>query len=235
MEIEPIYIAYASLIAMAMLPIYFGSHLAIEEDAKAGAESERLSSADAYWFPVIGSAALFTFYLVFKFFPKEYVNYLLTAYFGVFGTFAVTKMAVRLAQVVVPNKWEMKGHFHLLLEKPSSAERLIDVNITWLNTICAILSSAFTCYYVWSKHWVASNLFGLAFATSAISMIQLDTFATGMILLAGLFIYDVFWVFGTDVMVSVAKSFDIPVKLLFPRGDSGFSMLGLGDIVIPGT
>ena len=43
-------------------------------------------------------------------------------------------------------------------------------------------------------------------------------------------------------MVSVAKSFDAPIKLLFPRGpvnvlDSSkrpFSMLGLGDIVIPG-
>jgi hypothetical protein len=44
-------------------------------------------------------------------------------------------------------------------------------------------------------------------------------------------------------MVTVAKSFDAPVKLLFPRNllsslqmDSKyeFSMLGLGDIVIPG-
>ncbi|KAK9125067.1 hypothetical protein Scep_013913 [Stephania cephalantha] len=37
-------------------------------------------------------------------------------------------------------------------------------------------------------------------------------------------------------MVSVAKSFDAPIKLLFPTGNSTrpFSMLGLGDIVIPG-
>ena len=61
-----------------------------------------------------------------------------------------------------------------------------------------------------------------------------------MILLAGLFLYDIFWVFGTDVMVSVARSFDVPVKLLFPRNiilnpNSEFTMLGLGDIVIPGA
>ena len=31
----------------------------------------------------------------------------------------------------------------------------------------------------------------------------------GAILLAGLFVYDVFWVFGTDVMVTVAKSFQV--------------------------
>jgi minor histocompatibility antigen H13 len=54
-----------------------------------------------------------------------------------------------------------------------------------------------------------------------------------------LFFYDIFWVFGTDVMVTVAKSFDAPIKLLFPKSlwaaEYQFSMLGLGDIVIPGT
>jgi len=56
--------------------------------------------------------------------------------------------------------------------------------------------------------------------------------------LGGLFVYDIFWVFGTDVMVTVAKSFDAPIKLLFPKNLMAvkyqFSMLGLGDIVIPG-
>jgi len=50
----------------------------------------------------------------------------------------------------------------------------------------------------------------------------------------GLFFYDIFWVFGTDVMVSVAKQFDAPVKLLFPNEDKPPSLLGLGDIVFPG-
>ena len=61
----------------------------------------------------------------------------------------------------------------------------------------------------------------------------------GALLLSGLFFYDIFWVFGTPVMVTVAKSLDAPIKLLFPRagaaaGESPFAMLGLGDIVIPG-
>ena len=29
---------------------------------------------------------------------------------------------------------------------------------------------------------------------------------------------DIFWVFATPVMVAVAKNFDAPIKLLFPRG-----------------
>lgn len=39
-------------------------------------------------------------------------------------------------------------------------------------------------------------------------------------------------------MVTVAKSFDAPIKLLFPKQlfaeELQYSMLGLGDIVIPG-
>ena len=57
-------------------------------------------------------------------------------------------------------------------------------------------------------------------------------------MLSGLFVYDIFWVFGTDVMVTVAKSVDAPIKLLLPKlwedGVPEFSMLGLGDIIVPG-
>jgi len=51
-----------------------------------------------------------------------------------------------------------------------------------------------------------------------------------------LFFYDIFWVFGTDVMVTVAKSFDGPAKIIFPIQFDPFrpSILGLGDIVVPG-
>jgi len=84
-------------------------------------------------------------------------------------------------------------------------------------------------------------LFGLAFAINGVELLHLNSIVTGCILLGGLFVYDVFWVFGTDVMVTVAKSFEAPIKLVFPqdfleRGVFGthFAMLGLGDIVIPG-
>lgn len=35
-------------------------------------------------------------------------------------------------------------------------------------------------------------------------------------MLWGLFFYDIFWVYGTDVMVTVAKSLEAPIKLQFP-------------------
>ena len=43
-------------------------------------------------------------------------------------------------------------------------------------------------------------------------MISLDSIKVGCLLLGGLFIYDIFWVFGTDVMVTVAKGLEAPIK-----------------------
>merc|ERR1711957_138491 len=76
-------------------------------------------------------------------------------------------------------------------------------------------------------------------------MIGLSSYKTGAIMLVGLFFYVVFWVFGSksvfgsNVMVTVAKGVEAPIKLMFPRslggcGDLQHSMLGLGDIVVPG-
>lgn len=69
-----------------------------------------------------------------------------------------------------------------------------------------------------------------------IAMLNLGSTQVGMILLWGLFFYDIFWVFFTPVMVTVAKNIDGPIKLLFPATMEwkNFNMLGLGDIVIPG-
>jgi hypothetical protein len=37
-----------------------------------------------------------------------------------------------------------------------------------------------------------------------------------LLIQSGLFFYDIFWVFFTPVMVSVAKSFDAPIKVSIP-------------------
>jgi minor histocompatibility antigen H13 len=67
----------------------------------------------------------------------------------------------------------------------------------------------------------------------------IGNFKNGFALLILLFFYDIFFVFGTDVMLTVAKGINAPIKLLFPKDYADpakpqFSLLGLGDIVIPG-
>merc|ERR1712111_175069 len=108
--------------------------------------------------------------------------------------------------------------------------------------LVALAMSAVTgVWYFVQKHWLANNLLGMAFAINGVELLHLNKVVTGCILLGGLFFYDIFWVFGTDVMVTVAKSFEAPIKLVFPQdllenglNSSNFAMLGLGDIVIPG-
>jgi minor histocompatibility antigen H13 len=89
------------------------------------------------------------------------------------------------------------------------------------------------------KPWWLTNLMGFAFSYSALQLLSPTTFDTGSLILSALFVYDIIMVFYTPMMVTVAKSLDVPIKLLIPRpagkdGKAGFSMLGLGDIVIPG-
>jgi minor histocompatibility antigen H13 len=66
------------------------------------------------------------------------------------------------------------------------------------------------------------------------------TFPIATLLLGLLFFYDIFFVFYTPLMVTVATTLDVPIKLLFPRpgklgdGSRALAMLGLGDIVLPG-
>lgn len=95
---------------------------------------------------------------------------------------------------------------------------------------------------MYRRHWITNNLIGVAFSVFAIESLHLGSFKAGLILLSGLFVYDVFWVFGTDVMTTVAKTIDAPILLQFPQDllrngwldATKHGMLGLGDIVIPG-
>jgi len=92
--------------------------------------------------------------------------------------------------------------------------------------------------YVWSKNWVYNNVLCIIFCVHALQSMFIGNFKNGILLLTLLFFYDIFFVFGTDVMLTVAKGIDAPIKLKFPKDYSAdppqFSILGLGDIVIPG-
>uniref|UniRef100_A0A1I7UCS9 Signal peptide peptidase n=1 Tax=Caenorhabditis tropicalis TaxID=1561998 RepID=A0A1I7UCS9_9PELO len=95
--------------------------------------------------------------------------------------------------------------------------------------------------HLFKRHWITNNIIGLSFSILGIERLHLASFKAGSLLLCGLFLYDIFWVFGTDVMTSVAKGIDAPILLQFPQDiyrngweANKYSMLGLGDIVIPG-
>ncbi|KAK9370932.1 signal peptide peptidase-domain-containing protein [Lipomyces kononenkoae] len=91
----------------------------------------------------------------------------------------------------------------------------------------------------YTQNWLLGNILGASFAFTSIQLLMIDSFKTGYIMLSGLFVYDIFFVFGTDVMVTVATSLTVPIKLTAPRPATASSptgsnaMLGLGDIIVP--
>jgi len=162
---------------------------------------------------------------------------LLTAYFLLFGVVAVTTTLVPWMRVLVPPAKDTKAReikIHFPWDKDETHIKFFGIDI-----VAAVAGVGVGAAYVATKHWILSNILGLCFSISGITFLSLGSYKVGAILLLGLFVYDVFWVFGTDVMVTVAKSFDAPIKLLFPRdifaAEFKHSMLGLGDIVIPGV
>ena len=92
------------------------------------------------------------------------------------------------------------------------------------------------------KPWWLTNLLGFSFAYSALQIMSPTTSWTGTLILGALFIYDIYFVFFTPLMVAVATQLDIPAKLVFPRpsrpnedlAKEALFMLGLGDIILPG-
>uniref|UniRef100_A0A0D9VBD0 Uncharacterized protein n=1 Tax=Leersia perrieri TaxID=77586 RepID=A0A0D9VBD0_9ORYZ len=216
-----------NVILTACLAVYVGCYRSVKSTPPA----ETMSKEHAMRFPLVGSAMLLSLFLLFKFLSKDLVNAVLTAYFFILGIAALCATLLPSMKRFLPKEWNDNAivwhapFFHSL-----------SVEFTKSQVVASIPGFFFCIWYAAKKHWLANNVLGIAFCIQGIEMLSLGSFKTGAILLAGLFFYDIFWVFFTPVMVSVAKSFDAPIKLLFPTGDAArpFSMLGLGDIVIPG-
>lgn len=248
---EGLFLAYSSLVVMALIPIVLGSFKSVKHQQRqqeSGEEIETMSTKEAMLFPVIASVTLFSIFLVFQIFSKEHINLLLAFYFFMLGVFALTRMLGALMHRIWPSFLIKNEHYDIdfSFKKLISTESHEDIlsfrhKFDRESIACFLVALGIGVWYFMKKHWIANNIFGLAFAVNGIEFLQLNKILNGFILLGGLFFYDVFWVFGTNVMVSVAKSFDAPIKLIFPQDliENGlnaekYALLGLGDIVIPG-
>eukprot|EP00941_MAST-03F_sp_MAST-3F-sp1_P000743 g743.t1 len=246
---------------MSTLTIYIGANRSL---LQVGEEAESLTMSDAGLFPVFGSAALLSLYITFKLFPAYVVNGLLLFYFMCVGTLALFKALTPIVRATLLQD-ELAGEyfsshsskskkdddkqvvfkkpgvlFSFTIPVPSMIGEPVVINPDIAELLAFFLSIVNAVLYFKTKHWCTNNIFGICFSLTAIESISLGSYQIGAVLLVALFFYDIFWVFGTDVMVSVAKNFDAPIKLIFPREfathdtAAQFSMLGLGDIVMPG-
>lgn len=233
----------AQMVVLATVVIFIASfHAAARErkrlqDGDSAEPRDVINSAQAWRFPLVASLSLFSMYLAFKYLPKVWVSLVLTLYGVVFGGFALANMLAPAIEAIpgVPASFKKEfGHKDYVL-------------LTGVDVISMIAAAPIAVWYFQTRSWLANNILAASLALSAIDLLAIGDFKTSVILLCGLFVYDAFWVFGStgitkeSVMVSVAKNFEGPIKLVFPRlldaskpGGGEFSMLGLGDIVIPG-
>ena len=224
--------AYTLIFISAIVPIYVAC-----KQKKKPVLGQSMTTTDALWFPVTASFTLFGLYIVFQVVD---LNTALKGYFTLFGTFATWRLLEdTFGRVLI---WLGCTEFKLTYSevKKTEDEEIVSMSMNSASLFLMILSLIVSASYFMYNHWILSNILAFAFAIQAIAFLDLDSVKTGMLLLWGLFFYDIFWVFGTDVMVSVATKVDGPIKLQFPRkvledGDWKFAILGLGDIVIPGV
>lgn len=126
-------------------------------------------------------------------------------------------------------------------------KRVLDatINVTALDIFALFIGIGVNAYnHFIDKPWWLTNFQGFAVCYQTLQFLSPTTFPTGSLILLGLFCYDIWAVFFTPLMVTVAKNLDQPIKLLIPRPDEpskagkpptkAYSMLGLGDIVLPG-
>ncbi|KAE8292698.1 Minor histocompatibility antigen H13 [Larimichthys crocea] len=183
---------------------------------------ETITSRDAARFPIIASCTLFGLYLFFKVFSQEYINLLLSVYFFGLGVLALSHTMSPLMSRIFPESFPNK-QYQLLFTQGSgeSKEEIVNYEFDTKNLVCLLISSVVGVWYLFKKHWIANNLFGLAFALNGVELLHLNNVSTGCILLGGLSSTTCSGVFPQDLLEKGLEA-------------SNFAMLGLGDIVIPG-
>lgn len=229
---------FINLVVFTLVPIYIGSlrsrklsPLWTEKDE----EEEELSVLDkeeALKFPLVASAVLLSLYVCIKYFGKEIINLLISTYLVFVGAYAVKYyicLILNQKQLISKTKLFSKElKIPVIMKTPQKFE------LTSQDLVAYILASPFLVLYFLTQFWVINNIFGIALSVHALENLPVKNFKILFGLLAALLFYDVFFVFGTDVMLTVAKNIEGPIKLLFPKPAGGFSMIGLGDIIMPG-
>ena len=97
----------------------------------------------------------------------------------------------------------------------------------------------------WQRHlyWVSNDAIGYTLLIKLVATIQVGKFRLIALLFAAMICYDCFFVFGSDVMVTVATKVENPMKFVFPSdlsqvltaqaSSQNFSIIGFGDVFIP--
>ncbi|KAJ4259817.1 hypothetical protein NW762_007749 [Fusarium torreyae] len=105
--------------------------------------------------------------------------------------------------------------------------------IKFAHMVSLLMAMATALIYTSTTSPMLANTLGYAMCYGSLLLISPTDFLTSTMILVALFFYDIVMVFYTPYMITVATKLDVPIKLTFEAAERK-SILGLGDIVIPG-
>lgn len=223
------------MILVAMLTILYGSYrslsfyktFSISDDDK---EESNLKTRTAIILPIVGSI-----FLVVLFYLLNWIYYLLLAILAFASLSGVTFL-------VYPGVVYLLNRFNK--EKSWEMRWVGTVTLSGITSILigVVLVTIWLVFRTNEKAIILTDFMALALATTSLSSIRIPNLKIAAITLSLFFLYDIFWVFLSplifkkNVMETVARGLpDLPMVIYFPRFlDDGASLLGLGDIVLPG-
>lgn len=204
----------------------------VEEDVIA----RPLSGGTALLAPFAASFVLFGSYLLLKYTELD-IGLLFNALTSLSGAICLKEALDPLTEALFVRTGTQKAG----ARTPINGEP-VPAASDWVSSIVAL---GVTAGYLASGSFVLSNVLAVGIIARVLSLVRCESFAVAVALLGGLFLYDIWWVFGSDiifhskVMVTVATQIDSPGKLLFPRESSStgfnYAVLGLGDVFVPGV
>ncbi|XP_057774354.1 signal peptide peptidase-like 1 [Salvia miltiorrhiza] len=233
--VTAIVVSYAS----ASRALNYGKEM--ERNRDLSEASITLDSSQALMIPIMSSCSL-----LFMFYLFSSVSQLLTA-------FTAIASASALYFCLTPYTAQVKSHFGL---PDPYVSRCCAKSFTRIQSILLLVCVALVVAWLVTGHWILNNLLGISLCIAFVSHVRLPNIKICAMLLACLFVYDVFWVFyserffGANVMVSVAtqqasnpvhtvanslnlpglqlitRKLELPVKIVFPRNMLGSAVPG---------
>ncbi|EAY12621.1 Clan AD, family A22, presenilin-like aspartic peptidase [Trichomonas vaginalis G3] len=213
----------------AVLAVGLGSYFAARDISNIS--SSVLSSSRVKSYPFMAGISLLSINLMFTYLDPYYVNLGFTFYFGLAGTnsiwFLLRAFFGKKSRKLFTYPHSKSILFEFVIPSEPVDFLLSDLPLYIIGVVINVI-------YFTTKNNLANNIIAFSVAFYGVLSIRVEKFTSAAPLLWSLLIYDVFFVYQTDVMTSVAQKLEGPVKLVINLHGHGNSVLGLGDLVLPG-
>jgi len=228
------------LVFLAIGTIYFGSKrsltfysLSTAASASSDKDNGEIKVRTAIMLPIIGSI-----FLLILFYFLNIIYYLILVILSLSSIMAVGFVSYPTWEYFC-NRYDIKKSWEVKYIETVNCPGIFSF-ITGLVIVSIWFISTF---FSTPVDFLFVDVLSLCLAVASLTSIRLPNLKISTLILCLFFIYDIFWVFlsqyifKSNVMVTVARKLpSLPMLIIVPRVlDDSASMLGLGDVVLPGV